>query len=130
MQFFAIIAAFAAVAAAAPDSPPPGGQQCKPATYSCLPNSDGWQVCNTGGQWVVSLELSSTSKRSHTDMFPLSSPATAPPRPSATSTSRTRAPTASKHGYTPSDRVMEHTESLAHIRKGSFLGFGVLFMIT
>jgi hypothetical protein len=35
-----------------PPPPPPAG--CTPATYSCLSNASGWQVCSTAGQWVVS----------------------------------------------------------------------------
>jgi hypothetical protein len=27
---------------------------CSPATYSCLPNNSGWQVCDTSGNWEVS----------------------------------------------------------------------------
>lgn len=32
---------------------------CNPATYSCTPNLAGWQVCDTSGNWVVSLLPSS-----------------------------------------------------------------------
>jgi hypothetical protein len=34
-------------------SPPPPAS-CTPATYSCLSNASGWQVCTTAGQWLVS----------------------------------------------------------------------------
>ncbi|KAH6603532.1 hypothetical protein Trco_008307 [Trichoderma cornu-damae] len=49
MKFTTI--AFAALASLATASPHPP-TACKPATYSCLPNSQGWQVCSTAGQWV------------------------------------------------------------------------------
>ncbi|RFU81376.1 hypothetical protein TARUN_825 [Trichoderma arundinaceum] len=49
MKFAIVFAALASLAAASPHPPSHG---CKPATYSCLPHNDGWQVCNTAGQWV------------------------------------------------------------------------------
>lgn len=56
------IAAIISVATASPGykpppPPPPPPHGCKPATYACLPNDQGWQVCSTAGQWVVSLPL-------------------------------------------------------------------------
>ncbi|KAM0451849.1 hypothetical protein ACHAPV_006050 [Trichoderma viride] len=51
------IAAIISVATASPGykpppPPPPPPHGCKPATYACLPNDQGWQVCSTAGQWV------------------------------------------------------------------------------
>lgn len=57
MKFTAVaFAALATLATASPHPPPPHG--CKPATYECLPNDSGWQVCSTAGQWVVSIHSS------------------------------------------------------------------------
>lgn len=53
---FIIVAAIATLAIASPNHY--GGNKCKPATYSCTPNAEGWQVCNTSGQWVVSFLFS------------------------------------------------------------------------
>ncbi|KID93795.1 hypothetical protein MAJ_10230, partial [Metarhizium majus ARSEF 297] len=51
MKFIiASVAALASVAIAAPGSE--HSEQCKPATYRCDPNVNGWDVCNTSGQWV------------------------------------------------------------------------------
>ncbi|KAJ4854148.1 uncharacterized protein T069G_11127 [Trichoderma breve] len=47
---FAVLATLATASPHPPPPPPPHG--CKPATYSCLPNDSGWQVCSTAGQWV------------------------------------------------------------------------------
>jgi hypothetical protein len=63
MKFIIAAFAFAAAALASPHNygngggnpPPPPPAGCTPATYSCLPNNSGWQVCSTAGQWVVSL---------------------------------------------------------------------------
>ena len=53
MKFTAIsLVALASFAAAAPNG---GNKQCKPGTYACLPNKSGWQVCNTSGNYVVSI---------------------------------------------------------------------------
>jgi hypothetical protein len=46
----ATVAALASVAVANPT-------HCKPATYRCEPHADAWDVCNTSGQWVVSVVL-------------------------------------------------------------------------
>ncbi|EJP61182.1 hypothetical protein CRV24_000088 [Beauveria bassiana] len=27
--------------------------RCKPATYRCDPHRNGWNVCNTSGEWVI-----------------------------------------------------------------------------
>ncbi|KAK5995083.1 hypothetical protein PT974_03476 [Cladobotryum mycophilum] len=51
MKFTAAIVALATVAVATPTSPP---LACKAGTYSCLPYGNGWQTCNTSGQWVFS----------------------------------------------------------------------------
>ncbi|OTA04651.1 SSCRP protein [Trichoderma parareesei] len=53
MKFTAVaFAALATLATASPHPPPPPPHGCKPATYSCLPHDNGWQVCSTAGQWV------------------------------------------------------------------------------
>ncbi|KAM0264912.1 hypothetical protein ACHAQJ_000428 [Trichoderma viride] len=53
MKFTTVaIAALVSLATASPHPPPPPPKGCKPATYSCLHNDDGWQVCSTAGQWV------------------------------------------------------------------------------
>jgi hypothetical protein len=45
-----LIAALATFVAAAPPV-----KQCTPGTYSCTPDSKGWQVCNVDHAWVVSI---------------------------------------------------------------------------
>ncbi|CAH0003321.1 unnamed protein product [Clonostachys byssicola] len=50
MKAFTVTAASLAVVASA--LPQGSGQQCTPATYSCTPDNQGWQVCNTSGTWV------------------------------------------------------------------------------
>ncbi|KAL7917790.1 hypothetical protein ACQKWADRAFT_317058 [Trichoderma austrokoningii] len=54
MQFSILaIAAIVSAAVASPGyKPPPPPHGCKPATYACLSNDEGWQVCSTAGQWV------------------------------------------------------------------------------
>ncbi|KAH6683656.1 hypothetical protein F5X68DRAFT_233711 [Plectosphaerella plurivora] len=54
MQFSitAAVAVFAALAMAAPAPETPSSGACTPATYACLDDGAGWQVCNTGGVWV------------------------------------------------------------------------------
>ncbi|PHH59437.1 hypothetical protein CDD81_3197 [Ophiocordyceps australis] len=52
MKFtLALVASLASVALASP-----GYSGCKPGTYQCATNpktgQQGWQVCNTGGEWV------------------------------------------------------------------------------
>ena len=42
-----------ALAAPTPDGTPSSGS-CTPATYACLDDASGWQVCSTSGNWVVS----------------------------------------------------------------------------
>jgi hypothetical protein len=49
--FFATILALAAAVTAAPALEARG---CTPATYSCTADAQGWQVCDTTGNWVVS----------------------------------------------------------------------------
>jgi hypothetical protein len=52
MKFIiATVAALASTAIASPTNP----SQCKPATYRCEPGKAAWDVCNTSGQWVVSI---------------------------------------------------------------------------
>lgn len=63
MKFTIAIIALASTAFAAP-APAPGTAStgsCTPATYACLDDYSGWQVCNTSGQWVVSFLPSSLS---------------------------------------------------------------------
>lgn len=58
MKFIvASVAALASVAIAAPGAETSG--QCKPATYRCEPGKEAWDVCNTAGQWVVSILFAS-----------------------------------------------------------------------
>ena len=56
MKFFAItVASLAALAAASPS--PKATKKCKPGTYSCTNNSEGWQTCDVSGKWVVSIPM-------------------------------------------------------------------------
>lgn len=48
--FFAATLALAAAVTAAPALEARG---CTPATYSCTADAQGWQVCDTTGNWVV-----------------------------------------------------------------------------
>lgn len=60
MQYSALLVAVMATFAAAAPKAAPGGYGCTPATYAC----DGkyaWKVCNTQGQWVVSLSPNLTT---------------------------------------------------------------------
>lgn len=58
MKFIvASVAALASVAIAAPGSET--SAQCKPATYRCDPKQNGWDVCSTASQWVVSILFAS-----------------------------------------------------------------------
>ncbi|EHK21477.1 uncharacterized protein TRIVIDRAFT_111979 [Trichoderma virens Gv29-8] len=43
--------AFAALASLATANPTPNFG-CKPGTYACLPNGEGWEVCNTRAVFV------------------------------------------------------------------------------
>ena len=52
MKAFIAALALAATAFAAPSEVKRG--VCTPATYACTPNNQGWQVCDTSGQWEVS----------------------------------------------------------------------------
>ena len=53
MQFTIALIAMAAAAFAAPH---PDGNKCTPATYACAPGGgEGWIVCNTSGEFEVSL---------------------------------------------------------------------------
>jgi hypothetical protein len=48
---------FAVIALATAAFAAPGQEKrwaCTPATYSCTPDTTGWQVCDTSGNWVVS----------------------------------------------------------------------------
>ncbi|KAL6857599.1 hypothetical protein ACO1O0_005040 [Amphichorda felina] len=55
MKFFALtVASLAAVAAASPS--PKATKKCKPGTYSCTNNAEGWQTCDVSGKWVFSGE--------------------------------------------------------------------------
>lgn len=60
MKFTAVAFAALATLATASPHPPPPPHGCKPATYSCLPHDNGWQVCSTAGQWVVSIPYLTT----------------------------------------------------------------------
>ncbi|KAG7291878.1 hypothetical protein NEMBOFW57_001900 [Staphylotrichum longicolle] len=35
-----------------PPPPPPRPQECRPGTYSCTVNKNGWRVCDVSGRWV------------------------------------------------------------------------------
>jgi hypothetical protein len=50
------VAALATLGAA---SPPKG---CTPGTYSCTPDTKGWQVCDVTRTWVVSSLSNKTCK--------------------------------------------------------------------
>lgn len=54
MQYSALLVAVMATFAAAAPKAAPGGYGCTPATYAC-DGKHAWKVCNTEGQWVVSL---------------------------------------------------------------------------
>ncbi|KAB5562852.1 hypothetical protein GE09DRAFT_762153 [Coniochaeta sp. 2T2.1] len=49
-SFAAIVLALAAAVSAAPAVE--ARNTCTPATYSCLPAANGWQVCDVSGNWV------------------------------------------------------------------------------
>jgi len=53
MKSFIIALVLAVAAIAAPTENEKRGV-CTPATYSCTPDSSGWQVCDVTGNWDVS----------------------------------------------------------------------------
>jgi hypothetical protein len=55
MKANAVLAAAFVALGAATSAPAPKG--CTPGTYSCAPDTKGWQVCNVDRTWVVSLPL-------------------------------------------------------------------------
>jgi hypothetical protein len=54
MKIIIAALALAAMAFAAPADGFQKRQACAPATYSCTPDSTGWQVCDVSGVWDVS----------------------------------------------------------------------------
>ncbi|KAB5560227.1 hypothetical protein GE09DRAFT_83110 [Coniochaeta sp. 2T2.1] len=51
-SFAAIVLALAAAVSAAPAVEARDPPACTPATYSCLADTTGWQVCDVSGNWV------------------------------------------------------------------------------
>ena len=54
MKIFIAALALAATAFGVPFEEIKRDGSCTPATYSCTPDSSGWQVCDVSGNWVVS----------------------------------------------------------------------------
>ncbi|KOS17421.1 hypothetical protein ESCO_006475 [Escovopsis weberi] len=52
MKFIATVIALAALATAAPSPDSNTSSQCKPGTYACTGDADGWVVCDVTGHFV------------------------------------------------------------------------------